>query len=117
MKAKDSSSQVPTFTSFKEFYPFYLSQHNNPVNILLHYIGTLIGYVFMVCGIFSLSIKLFIYGHIFAYALAWIGHFFFEKNKPATFNYPLYSYMGDHCMFYDTTSRLVRGKKYFEHEL
>ena len=117
MKSKDTSSEPKSFNSFREFYPFYLSQHKNPVNILLHYIGTLIGYVFLVCGIFSLSFKTLLFGHIFAYALAWIGHFYFEKNKPATFNHPLYSYMGDHRMFYDITCRLVQGKKYSEHEI
>jgi hypothetical protein len=87
------------YNSFKQFYPFYLSEHLNPICRGLHFIGT-----FFVIGIIIISffnIKLLCFAPIFGYGFAWIGHFFFEKNHPATFTYPLYSFMGDWVMFKD----------------
>jgi len=91
------------YKSFKEFYPFYLSQHMNPVCRALHFIGTV-----CVIGIMILSfknIKILIIAPIFGYGFAWVGHFFFEKNRPATFTYPLYSFIGDWIMFKDILIR------------
>ena len=87
------------YNSFKQFYPFYLSEHLNPICRGLHFIGT-----FFVIGIIIISffnIKLLCFAPILGYGFAWIGHFFFEKNHPATFTYPLYSFMGDWVMFKD----------------
>ncbi len=94
------------FKNFKEFYPFYLAEHENVVSRRLHFTGTalvlaLITYIFASClWVFGLAVPLVGYG------FAWIGHFFFEKNKPATFKYPLYSLLGDFVMFFD----ILRGK-------
>lgn len=88
------------FQTFKQFWPFYLSQHQNKTCRVLHYIGTTIG--IMLCSYFIhhelyLAIPL---SFVPGYAFAWTGHFGFEHNKPATFKYPFYSFAGDFVMLY-----------------
>ena len=91
-------------TSFEEFYLFYLSEHLHPICRLLHFIGTEGVIALIIISIIS-SNKLWIYAPLCGYSFAWAGHFFFEKNKPATFQYPLYSLMGDFVMFWDILTR------------
>ena len=89
------------FKSFKAFYPYYLSEHKLKINKILHMIGSFSGLFFLTFCIIS---KKFYYSPlslIFGYFFAWIGHFIFEKNKPATFQYPLYSFIGDWVMLKD----------------
>ena len=89
------------FKSFKEFYPYYLSEHKLTINKLLHVIGSLLGLYFLLyCIIQNLYLYIPI-SFIFGYFFAWIGHFVFEKNKPATFKYPVYSFIGDWVMLKD----------------
>lgn len=97
------------YTSLKEFYPYYLSEHQNPTCRKLHFIGT--GLLFFIV-IISLLTEQYIYLisiPLVGYGFAWIGHFFFEKNKPATFQYPLFSLVSDFKLFFD----LLRGKERF----
>ena len=87
------------YTTFREFYPYYLSEHTNPVCRTLHFIGS-----WLVLGIVGAAIVtgnlLWLIAIPFAgYGFAWVGHFFFEKNRPATFTYPLFSFAGDWVMF------------------
>jgi len=94
------------FNSFREFYPFYLAEHQNVISRRLHFVGTafvigLLCYI-LASGFWTLLLAVPVAG----YGCAWIGHFFFEKNKPATFKYPLYSLIGDFVMFFD----ILRGK-------
>ena len=87
------------YKSFKQFYPFYLLEHMNPICRGLHFIGT-----FGVIGIIVFSffyINALFYAPLCGYGFAWVGHLFFEKNRPATFTYPLYSFIGDWVMFKD----------------
>ena len=86
------------YTTFREFYPFYLSQHQNSVCRLLHFIGTSIIIILLIFYVNTAKDLLLI--PFVGYGFAWIGHFFFEKNKPATFKYPIYSLMGDFVMFW-----------------
>ena len=86
------------FTSFKDFYPYYLSEHKLRINKILHAIGSLIGLSFLIYVLCIGKYKLIFVSFVFGYTFAWIGHFFFEKNKPATFKYPLYSFLGDWVM-------------------
>ena len=95
------ASETERYQSFAEFYPYYLSEHANPVCRALHYIGTLLGTSIMIGGIISGRYGLILVGLICGYAFAWVGHFFFEHNKPATFQYPLWSFMGDWVMLKD----------------
>lgn len=89
------------FTRFADFYPFYLGEHQNRVCRRLHFVGlTLV----LVClwQLFSTGALVWLlYGLLCGYGFAWVGHFFFEKNRPATFKYPLYSLMGDWVMYRD----------------
>ena len=97
------------FQSFAEFYPFYLQEHSNLVCRCLHYIGTSLGFAVMVYAIVSAHYALIVAGLVIGYAFAWTGHFFFEHNRPATFQYPLWSFMGDWVMLKDfLTGRLRR---------
>jgi len=89
------------FQSFSEFYPFYLSEHGDKLNRRLHFTGLLTAIVTLAITIISQKWILLILLPIFGYGFSWIGHFYFERNKPATFNYPLYSFMGDIVMFKD----------------
>ncbi|MFT3858496.1 MAG: DUF962 domain-containing protein [Aquabacterium sp.] len=88
------------YQSFAEFYPFYLSQHENVTCRRLHVIGSL--------GVLALLAYALVSGQwlwllmlpVLGYGFAWVGHFRFERNKPATFQYPLYSLMGDWVMLW-----------------
>jgi hypothetical protein len=90
---------APRYQSLKEFYPFYLSQHQNRTCRILHFVGTLL---VIFTAMHALAIGSFaLLGAIpfFGYGFAWAGHFIFEKNRPATFQYPLYSLATDFIMF------------------
>jgi len=89
------------YQTFAEFYPFYLSQHQHTVCRRLHYVAAGI-IVFLVAYIlWSSQWSLLWLVPVIGYGFAWTGHFFFEKNKPATFTYPFYSLLGDWVMFKD----------------
>ena len=92
------------YTSFKSFYPFYLSQHSNPIARKLHYVGTSLVIVLLVSVLISGQLKGLLLLPVLGYAFAWVEHFFFEKNKPATFTYPLYSLLADFVMLYEALS-------------
>lgn len=89
------------FRSFSEFYPYYLSEHSNRTCRRLHFVGTL--------GLLAVALVAVLSGRpgllwlmpVVGYGCAWIGHFFFERNKPATFRHPFYSLVGDFVMFRD----------------
>jgi len=89
------------FSSFSEFYPFYLGEHANRTSRRLHFIGS--------CGVLVLAALAILRGQpawllgalLCGYGFAWVGHFFFEKNRPATFRHPFYSFAGDWVMFRD----------------
>ena len=88
------------YNSFGEFWPHYVAEHSHPRTRLLHLVGTIVTLAcvvfFMVTGRWYLIPLALIPG----YGAAWIGHFFIEKNKPATFQYPLWSFMGDYKMIW-----------------
>jgi hypothetical protein len=83
------------YKSFAEFWPYYVAEHSKPATRALHAIGTTAGLIFIAALIARGKWWLFPLGLVPGYGLAWIGHFFIEKNKPATFQYPLWSFMGD----------------------
>lgn len=89
------------FASFREFYPFYLSEHANRVSRRLHFVGSCLALTCAIVAIGSGHGRWLLYALLAGYACAWIGHFFFEKNRPATFRHPLYSFAGDWVMFKD----------------
>ena len=96
------------YRTFKAFYPFYLSQHRNKICRLLHVIGSLGVLVILAIAITFKMYKLLWLMPIAGYGFAWIGHFFFEHNKPATFTYPWYSFLGDWVMLKDILTRKLK---------
>ena len=97
------------YKTLKEFYPYYLEEHQNPTCRSLHFVGT--GLLFMI-----LAASLYLGNYLWlasipfvGYGFAWVGHFFFEKNKPATFKYPIFSLVSDFKLFFD----LLVGKEKF----
>ncbi|MEE9238381.1 MAG: DUF962 domain-containing protein [Thermodesulfobacteriota bacterium] len=96
------------FKSFSEFYPYYLSEHGNPVNRRLHFFGSLLTIIVVLFVIFTQTWIALILVPILGYGFAWIGHYLVEKNKPATFTYPLYSLMGDWVMFKDILTGKIK---------
>ena len=92
---------VLKYRSFAEFYPFYLSEHENPVCRRLHFAGTSLGFACLIVAVITFSLWFVLAGLVLGYAFAWVGHFFFEKNRPATFKYPFYSFAGDWVMWKD----------------
>ncbi|WP_324731025.1 Mpo1-like protein [Pseudomonas paeninsulae] len=96
------------YTSFAEFYPYYLQEHSNPICRRLHYVGSL-----LVLGILAYALGTQQWLWLLAmpvagYGFAWVGHFIFEKNRPATFQYPLYSFMGDWVMLKDAFTGRIK---------
>lgn len=102
--------EAKKYKTFKEFYPFYLSQHANKTNRILHFIGTLFVILLLLASIFSHQHRFAYFIPIMGYGFAWVGHFFFEKNKPATFTYPLWSLLADFLMFYHILSGQISKK-------
>ena len=96
------------FASFGEFYPYYLQEHSDRRCRRLHFVGTGLALLTLVYAIVTGQYALLWLMPIVGYGFAWIGHFFFEKNKPATFRYPLYSLIGDFAMFRDILVGRIR---------
>ena len=89
------------FASFHEFYPYYLQEHRNRMSRRLHFLGSCGALAFVGVALATANAWWLLAAVVFGYALAWTGHFFFEKNRPATFRHPLYSFAGDWVMFRD----------------
>ena len=95
------------YNSFTEFWPYYLAEHSKPGTRLLHLIGTSMALGAVVVLILIGKWWLFPLALIPGYGAAWIGQFFIEKNKPATFQYPLWSFMGDYKMIWLMLTRRI----------
>ena len=99
---------MTAFRSFAEFWPFYVREHAQVGTRILHYIGT--------AGIFPISATAIVLQRplvlllvpVFAYGFAWIGHFFFDHNRPATFSHPFYSLIGYFVLFRDMLLGRIR---------
>ena len=95
---QDTSTE---FNSFAEFYPYYLSEHENLTCRRLHFVGSTLILVLLAYTLMTEQWVLLWLIPVLGYGFAWTGHFFFEKNRPATFKYPFYSLLGDWVMFKD----------------
>ena len=96
-----------TFSNFDDFYSFYLSEHSNRTCRRLHFVGSTLGLMFLVTAIINGIWWLVIPGLLVGYAFAWFAHFFVEHNQPATFKYPLWSFVSDYKMiFYMLTGKM-----------
>jgi hypothetical protein len=96
-----SETMSKKYQNFAEFYPFYLSQHEDAACRRLHFVGSLLIILLVVYVVVSSKWMLLFLIPVIGYGFAWAGHFFFEKNRPATFTYPVYSLIGDWVMFKD----------------
>lgn len=91
----------PRFARFADFYPYYLQEHRNPTCRRLHFVGSTLVLLCLGRLLTTGAAMWGLYALLCGYGFAWVGHFFFEKNRPATFKYPIYSLMGDWVMYAD----------------
>jgi hypothetical protein len=107
--SKSASPSVQTrFATFADFYTYYLQEHRNLACLRLHFVGTalVITLVFIALGTGNLRLLMFI--PFAGYGFAWLGHFMFEKNRPATFSHPWYSLAADFVLFRDILAGRIR---------
>ncbi|MGH8042414.1 MAG: Mpo1-like protein [Rudaea sp.] len=96
------------FANFHEFYPFYLSEHANRTSRRLHFIGSSLMVLVVIAVCVTQRWVLLWTLPVIGYGFAWIGHFFFEHNRPATFTYPFYSLAGDWVMWWQTLTGRIK---------
>lgn len=96
------------YTSFAEFYPYYLQEHSNATCRRLHYVGSLLVLAILAYALASQQWLWLLAMPLAGYGFAWVGHFVFEKNRPATFQYPLYSFIGDWVMLKDAFTGRIK---------
>ncbi|EDM49379.1 DUF962 domain-containing protein [Marinobacter algicola] len=101
-------SQQQTFRDFADFYPYYLEEHSDVNCRRLHFVGSLLVILVALYAIVTAKFLYLLLLPLIGYGFAWIGHYGFEKNRPATFKHPLYSLMGDWVMFRDMLIGRIR---------
>ncbi len=95
------------YTTFRDFYSFYLTEHSNRTSRRLHVIGSTLVLAVLIGVLFTQYWMWLWLLPVLGYGFAWVGHFFFERNRPATFTYPMYSFIGDWVMWFQViTGRL-----------
>ena len=97
-----------TFKSFREFYPYYLEEHATPACRRLHFIGTTLVLLVVASSVWRREPLWLLLAPVVGYGFAWVGHFVFEKNRPATFTHPVYSLVGDFVMWKDMLVGRIR---------
>lgn len=98
------------FQSIKEFYPYYLSEHRHPYTRLLHFTGTALLLVCFLYALLQQQWMLLFLVPVLGYGFAWVSHAFIEKNKPATFTYPVFSLASDFIMFWHILTGKIKEK-------
>ena len=101
-------SQTRRLATFSEFYPFSLSEHTNRTCRRLHFFGTTIALSCFVQAGLAGRAWLVPFGVVVGYLLAWIGHRFYEKNRPTTFTHPFFSFVGRWTMWGDVLARRIK---------
>jgi hypothetical protein len=96
------------FTRFREFYPYYLGEHRNRICRRLHFIGSTLVILIVLRAIVSGEPRWLWLAPVAGYGFAWVGHYVYEKNRPATFRHPLYSLMGDWLMYWQVLSGKIK---------
>jgi hypothetical protein len=96
-------------TEYEEFWAFYVGEHRSPFNRFLHYVGTSSAVILLITTLATQIWWLLLLVPIIGYGHAWVGHFFVEGNKPASFAYPGWSFVSDFRMLkYGVTGRMGR---------
>ena len=104
---KHAMNNEPRIRTFADFYPFYLREHAHRVSRRLHFVGTSIALALLIAALLTQVWWLIALAVVQGYAFAWVGHFFFEHNRPATFKYPGFSFVGDWRMWWDIVTRKI----------
>jgi hypothetical protein len=97
-----------SYKTFADFYPFYLSEHADQTCRRLHFIGSSLVLLVVAYVIASGELWALLLAPLVGYGFAWVGHFFFEHNRPATFKYPFYSFVGDWVMYKEILTGKIR---------
>ncbi|CAN5367828.1 DUF962 domain-containing protein [soil metagenome] len=95
--------------TYSEFYKYYLTEHQNKTSRILHFVGTFLVFILLFIAIYQGWGWRWFLVPVVGYGFAWIGHAFFERNKPATFKYPLWSLLSDFRLFFE----ILLGRKNF----
>ncbi|MDE0702222.1 MAG: DUF962 domain-containing protein [Rhodospirillaceae bacterium] len=104
----DTTASGEKIATYREFWPFYLGEHRKPLTRRLHYFGTSLGIAAVIVALVTQTWWLLAAAVFCGYFFAWIGHFFVEKNRPATFTYPVWSLFSDFRMLWRwATGRLA----------
>ncbi len=98
------------FSSYEDFFTYYLQQHSDPKNRLLHACGTGIGIAILMGAIMIGRYWLALLWVPVAYGFAWAGHFLIERNEPATWNHPWWSFISDFHMVWLMVSGRLRSR-------
>src|SRR5205085_2704606 len=99
--ARRGDAMGQQFSSFAEFYPVYLGEHRSRANRRLHFAALVAATLTLAAAAVTLTWWLAVVAPAVGYLISWVGHFGFERNTPATFQHPLYSFLGDLAMFKD----------------
>jgi hypothetical protein len=95
--------------TYADFWPYYLQEHSKPETRAIHYVGTLLSTACVAVAIVTGNAWFALGALIGGYGPAWIGHFFIEHNRPATFTYPLWSLVSDYRMTFRWLTGRLRG--------
>jgi hypothetical protein len=98
-RAEATMKQSDRIRNFQEFWPYYVREHSKPGCRLLHFIGSSAGIICLAATFLTGNLWFVPLGLVIGYGFAWMGHFFIEHNRPATFNYPLWSLIADWKMW------------------
>jgi hypothetical protein len=96
------------FANFADFYPYYLAEHRNLNCRRLHFVGTALVITIVAVALGTGNPRLLMFTPLAGYGFAWIGHFVFEHNRPATFSHPWYSLAADFVLFRDILAGRIR---------
>lgn len=97
------------YKSFEAFYPYYLLEHRKKGTRIMHFLGTTLVFCWLILAVSFLNPWFILYAAFSGYFFAWIGHFFIERNRPATFQYPWWSLKSDFKLYFE----MLSGKEKF----
>ncbi len=103
-------STEKVYTTFWDFYPYYLTEHARPINRAMHFVGTSLVIACLVYSVVTGNLWFLLAMPLCGYGFAWFGHFILEKNRPATFKYPFYSLGSDFVMFFHILTGQINKK-------